>query len=75
MQKLELKQKEEDTKSSWAFGIGERNERGDHLFDFAKEQVFQEQTRSYWACESPDGENRNQIDIVLSKPEGKSDKL
>ena len=37
MQKLELKQKEEDFKSMGAFGIGERNKRGDRSFEFAEE--------------------------------------
>ena len=35
MTKMELKQK--DVKSMAAFGIGERNKRGDHLTEFAEE--------------------------------------
>ena len=37
MQKIGTKTKEEDFKSMGAFGIGERNERGDRLIEFAEE--------------------------------------
>ena len=36
--KIRTKTKEEDFKSMGAFGIGERNERGDRLIEFAEEQ-------------------------------------
>ena len=35
--KIKTKKKEEVFKSMGAFGIGERNERGDHLIEFAEE--------------------------------------
>ena len=35
--KMKMKTKEEDFKSMGAFGIGERNERGDQLIEFAVE--------------------------------------
>ena len=53
-----------------AFGIGERNERGDRLIEFAEEHklimantLFQKPKTRYWTWESPDGETRNQIDL------------
>ena len=67
------KTKEEDFKSMGAFGIGERNERGDRLIDFAEEHnliianiLFQKPKNRYWTWESPDGETRIQIEFTLS---------
>ena len=60
-----------------AFGIGERNERGDRLIEFAEEHnliiantLFQKPKNRYWTWESPDGETRNQIDFTLSSQRG-----
>ena len=71
--KIGTKTKEEDFKSMGAFGIGERNERGDSLIEFAEEHkliiantLFQKPKNRYWTWESPDGETRNQIDFTLS---------
>ena len=51
-----------------AFGIGERNERGDRLIEFAEEHkliiantLLQKPKHRCWTWESPDGETRNQI--------------
>ena len=60
-----------------AFGIGERNERGDRLIEFAEEHnliiantLFQKPKNIYWTWESPDGETRNQTDVTLSSQRG-----
>ena len=64
-----------------AFGIGERDERGDCLIEFAEEYKliiantpFQKQKKKkknrYWIWESAEGETRNQIDFTLSTQEG-----
>ena len=67
----------EDFKSMGAFGIGDRNERGDPLNEFAEDHkpiitntLFQEPKNRYWTLESPDGETRNQIDFALSSQRG-----
>ena len=56
-----------------AFGIGETNETGDHLFECAEEHklitantLVSEAKNRYWTWESPDGETRNQTDFTLS---------
>ena len=60
-----------------AFGIRERNERGDRLIEFAEEHnliiantLFQKPKNRYWTWESLDGETRNQIDLTLSSQRG-----
>ena len=75
--KIGTKTKEEDFKSIRAFGVGERNERGDRLIEFAVEHnliiantLFQKPKNRYWTWESPDGETRNQIDSILSSQRG-----
>ena len=76
--KMGSKTKEEDSKSMGVFGIGERNDRGDRLIEFAEEhkliianKLFQkpQKKNTNWTLESPDGETRNQIDFTLSKRE------
>ena len=60
--KIETKAKEEDFKCMGVFGIGERNERGDHIIEFAEEHkliiantLFQKPPKNrYWTWESPD---------------------
>ena len=73
------KTKEEYSKSMGAFGIGERNERGDCLIEFAEEHkliiantLFQNPKKKnrYWTWESPDGETRTQTDFKLSSQRG-----
>ena len=56
--------------SQLAFGIGDRNDRGDGLIEFAEEHkliivntLFQKPNTRYWTWLSPDGETRNQIQI------------
>ena len=53
--KIGTKTKEEDFKSVGTCGIGERNERGDHLIEFAEEgeliianTLFQKPKNRYW---------------------------
>ena len=75
----------EDVKSMGAFGIGERNKRGDRLIEFAEEHklsiantLFQKQKpksskpkqNRYLTLESPERETRNQRDLVLSNQRG-----
>ena len=59
------------------FGIGERNKRGDTLFEFAAQQgliiantYFKKNKSRYWTWESPDGYTKNQIDFILSSQRG-----
>ena len=65
--KIGTKAKEKDFKSVGAYGIGERNERGDRLIEFAEEhnlimanRLFQKPNNRYWTWESPDG-SRHQL--------------
>ena len=67
----------EDFKSMTAFGIGEINDRGDCLIEFAEEHklivantLFQTLKHRYWTWESPDGETRNQIDFSMNSQRG-----
>ena len=60
-----------------AFGIGDRNERGHRLTEFAEEHkliiantLFQKQKNRYWTWEPPDGETRNRIDLTLRSQRG-----
>ena len=53
--KVDSKTKQDDFKSMGAFGIGERNERGDRLIEFAEEHkliientLFQKPKNRYW---------------------------
>ena len=57
--KIGTKTKEEDIKSMGAFGIGERNERGDRLIEFAEDcklvianTLFLKRKNRYWTWES-----------------------
>lgn len=59
------------------FGVGERNERGDMLLEFAAQQglviantYFKKNKNRYWTWESPDGNTKNQIDFILSSQRG-----
>lgn len=65
--------KSEKVKSIGRFGLGDRNERGEMLINFAQEQglylmntFFKKQKDRYWTWESPDKETRNQIDYTLA---------
>ena len=60
-----------------AFGIGERNERGDCLNEFEEEHnlilantLSHKAKNRHWTWESPDGETRNQTDFALCKQRG-----
>ena len=62
------------TKLIGPYGLGERNERGDRLEDFAIENdlavtntLFQQHKRRLYTWTSPNGEHRNQIDYILIK--------
>ena len=63
----------EDFNCMGAFEIGEGNERGDRLIEFAEKHkliiantLFQKPKTRYWTWGSPDTETRNQIDLTLS---------
>ena len=54
------------------FGIGERNERGERLAEWCKEQKlavmstwFENHPRRCWTWKSPDNRSKNQIDYIL----------
>ncbi|GFS08192.1 endonuclease-reverse transcriptase [Elysia marginata] len=71
--KIGTKKKEEDLECIGCHGIGERNERGQRLLDFAAENklyitntFYQEPKSRYWTWESPGQQYRNQIDFILS---------
>ena len=55
------------------FGTGNRNERGERLLDFTKENnlvvtnsLFFKAANRYWTWEAPGGVTKNQIDFILS---------
>lgn len=55
------------------FGIGERNERGERLVDFAVNQrlyimntFFQKKENKKWTWRSPNGEIKNEIDFIMA---------
>ena len=57
-----------------AYGLGQRNARGNHLVDWMKEHdlvigntIFCQPSRSLWTWESPSDYIRNQIDYVVMK--------
>ncbi|GFS08730.1 endonuclease-reverse transcriptase [Elysia marginata] len=71
--KIGTKKKEEDLEWIGCHGIGERNQRGQRLLDFAAENklyitnTFYQKTKSrYWTWKSPGQQYRNQIDFILS---------
>lgn len=52
------------------YGIGDRNERGERLLEFVKDQRMyvantRRQNSKKWTWESPDGKTMNMIDLVL----------
>ena len=49
------------------FGLGIRNEAGQRLIEFGKENalVFQQHKKRLYTWTSPDGQHRNQIDYIL----------
>ncbi|ESO04122.1 hypothetical protein HELRODRAFT_173210 [Helobdella robusta] len=52
------------------YGIGNRNNRGERLLEFAKDQKMyitntKTQNRKKWTLESPDGKTTNMIDLIL----------
>ena len=56
------------------YGLGARNENGEKLIQFAKENNlmfantwFKEHKRRLWTWKSPDGSTKNQIDYVLTR--------
>ena len=60
-------------KCTGPFGTGNRNERGERLRDFAKENnlvitnpFFLKVANRYWTLEAPEGVSKNQIDFILS---------
>ena len=62
----------EKGKCTGRFGIGEKNERGERLINFAEEKrlliantFFEKNKNRYWTWESPNGEHKNQIDFIL----------
>ncbi|GFR76387.1 endonuclease-reverse transcriptase [Elysia marginata] len=71
--KIGTKKKDEDLEWIDCHGIGERNERGQRLLDFAAENklyitntFYQKPKSRYWTWESPGQQYRNQIDFILS---------
>ena len=65
--------KDENIKSMGNFGIGERNERGEMLINFAEEErltisntFFKKANDRYWTWENPAKDCHNQIDFFLS---------
>ncbi|GFR98368.1 endonuclease-reverse transcriptase [Elysia marginata] len=71
--KIGTKKKEEDLEWIGCHGIGERNERGQRLLDFAAENklyitntFYQKPKSRCWTWESPGQQYRNQIDFILS---------
>ncbi|GFR82568.1 endonuclease-reverse transcriptase [Elysia marginata] len=71
--KIGTKKKEEDLEWIGCHCIGERNERGQRLLDFAAENklyitntFYQKPKSRYWTWESPGQQYRNQIDFILS---------
>ena len=55
------------------FGIGERNERGDKLINFAEtyglkiaNTFFQKREGRKWTWKSPDGKTKNEIDFIMT---------
>jgi len=55
------------------FGIGQRNERGDRLIEFAESRhlkimntFFKKKPTRKWTWKSPNGETKNEIDFILS---------
>ena len=63
---------EEENGNVSSFGLGERNERGDRLMDFALENdliitntTFKQHPRRLYTWTSPDGQLKNQIDYIL----------
>ena len=70
--KIGRKQQWEKGKCTGGFGIGEKNERGERLINFAEEKrlfiantFFEKNKNRYWTWESPKGEHKNQIDFIL----------
>ena len=54
------------------FGLGMRNEAGQRIIEFCKENalviantLFQQHKRRHYTWTSPDGQHRNQIDYIL----------
>ena len=70
--KIARKQRWEKGKCTGGFGIGEKNERGERLINFAEEKrlfiaktFFEKNKNRYWTWKSPNGEHKNQIDFIL----------
>jgi hypothetical protein len=58
------------------YGIGERNERGDRLIEFATSRKlyianskFQKRENRKWTWRSPDGTTKNEIDFIMTSKE------
>ncbi|PIK42832.1 hypothetical protein BSL78_20302 [Apostichopus japonicus] len=61
-----------DEKGIGAYGIGDRNERGDRLMEFVASRdlvigntLFKKPINNYWTWESPNGRTHNVIDFIL----------
>ena len=70
--KIGVKEEWEKTRCIGKHGIGERNERGERLINFAEEKglyiansFFKKNKNRYWTWESPNGEYKNQIDYIM----------
>jgi endonuclease/exonuclease/phosphatase family metal-dependent hydrolase len=64
------------------YGIGERNERGDRLIEFATSRKlyianskFQKKGNRKWTWKSPDGTTKNEIDFIMTSKESTIENL
>ena len=67
------KQRSDETNVMGKYGIGQRNERGDRLIEFAVSRglyiangKFQKKGNRLWTWRSPDGNTRNEIDFIMT---------
>lgn len=67
------KHQQSDGKTTGSHGLGERNERGERLIQFATSRkfnitntLFEKPQKRRWTWRSPNGETKNEIDYILA---------